>query len=71
MLKTQNTLISHAGQLLSSANNRLEEIYLLPLDQQEQALRQLGWDLSYVEGWIDGIENNIEDLKWSILLRWN
>lgn len=63
MSNTQNTMISHAKQLLSSAHNRLEEIYSLPADLQERELRQLGWDLCYAEGWIDGIENNMEDSK--------
>ena len=63
MLNTQNTMISHAEQLLSSAHNRLEEIYSLPVDLQERALLQLGWDLSYAEGWVDGIENALEDSK--------
>ena len=63
MLNTQNTMISHAAQLLSSASNRLEEIYSLPVDQQERALLQLGWDLSYAEGWVDGIENTMDDLN--------
>lgn len=63
MLNIQNTMISHAKQLLSSASNRLVEIYSLPVDLQERELRQLGWDLCYAEGWIDGIENNIEDSK--------
>lgn len=60
---TQNKMISHAKELLSSATNRLEEIYTLPVHRQEQELLQLGWDLSYVEGWIDGIENHLEDSK--------
>lgn len=68
MLNTQNTMISHAKQLLSSAHNRLEEIYLLPVDQQNRALIQLGWDLSYAEGWIIGIENTFEDMEDSKLL---
>ena len=63
MSNTQNSMISHAKQLLSSAHNRLEEIYSLPVDLQERELRQLGWDLCYAEGWIDGIENNMEDSK--------
>ena len=63
MLNTQNTMISRANQLLSSAHNRLEEIYSLPVDLQEQELRQLGWALSYAEGWIDGIENTMDDLN--------
>ena len=65
MLNTQNTMISHANQLLSTATNRLEEIYSLPVDLQEQELRQLGWDLSYAEGWVDGIENTMEDSMWT------
>ena len=62
MLNTQNKMMAHAKELLSTATNRLEEIYTLPVHRQEQELRQLGLDLCYAESWIDGIENNLEDL---------
>lgn len=62
-MNTQDKMMVHAKELLSSATNRLEEIYTLPVHRQEQELIQLGWDLCYVEGWVDGIENHIEDSK--------
>lgn len=59
--ETQDIMISKAETLLAEASTRLEEIYSLPVHRQEQELIQLGWDLCYVEGWVDGIENHIED----------
>ena len=57
--ETQDIMISKAESLLAEASTRLEEIYSLPENEQDLELRNLSYDLSFVTGWIDSIENTL------------